>query len=108
METVTSPGKLISQEIMDREKKYVLQNYGRYPLALERQYEANWQPVVLPDGQGNSLYELLTRAGVPPRYPRPQPVSTRRLQLATALALAVALAIGVSLHQLLWPRARWF
>ena len=31
-----TPGQIAAQEIMEREKKYLLQNYARYPLALDR------------------------------------------------------------------------
>ena len=58
-EPVTSPGKLISQEIMDREKKYVLQNYGRYPLALDR-----GKGCFVFDFDGKKYLDLLSGIGV--------------------------------------------
>lgn len=59
MEPVTSPGQLISQEIMEREKKYVLQNYGRYPLALDR-----GKGCFLFDFNGKRYLDLLSGIGV--------------------------------------------
>ncbi len=55
----TSPGQLISQEIMEREKKYVLQNYGRYPLALDR-----GKGCFVFDFEGKKYLDLLSGIGV--------------------------------------------
>lgn len=59
MEPVTSPGQLVSQEIMEREKKYVLQNYGRYPLALDR-----GKGCFVYDFEGKKYLDLLSGIGV--------------------------------------------
>ena len=55
----TSPGQLISQEIMEREKKYLLQNYGRYPLALDR-----GKGCFVFDFAGKKYLDLLSGIGV--------------------------------------------
>jgi acetylornithine/N-succinyldiaminopimelate aminotransferase len=59
MDPATSPGQLISQEIMEREKKYVLQNYGRYPLALDR-----GKGCFVIDFEGRKYLDLLSGIGV--------------------------------------------
>jgi predicted acetylornithine/succinylornithine family transaminase len=59
VEPVTSPGQLISHEIMEREKKYVLQNYGRYPLALDR-----GKGCFVVDFEGKRYLDLLSGIGV--------------------------------------------
>ncbi len=55
----TTPGQLISQEIMEREKKYVLQTYGRYPLALDR-----GKGCFVFDFEGKKYLDLLSGIGV--------------------------------------------
>lgn len=55
----TTPGQLISQEIMEREKKYVLQNYARYPLALDR-----GKGCFVFDFEGRKYLDLLSGIGV--------------------------------------------
>src|SRR5260221_9508526 len=55
METAAS----ITQEVMDLEKEYLLQNYARYPLVLERG-EGAW----LWDTEGNRYLDFITGIGV--------------------------------------------
>ena len=59
MEPAVSPGQLITQEIMEREKAYVLQNYGRYPLALDR-----GKGCFVFDFSGKKYLDLLSGIGV--------------------------------------------
>jgi acetylornithine/N-succinyldiaminopimelate aminotransferase len=56
---VKSPGQLIAQEIMEREKKFLLQNYGRYPLALDR-----GKGCFVSDFEGKKYLDLLSGIGV--------------------------------------------
>jgi hypothetical protein len=70
---------------------------SRYPLALERARQANWEPMVYAE-QSRSLYELRVEAGPPPDYPRPRPVSSRARDLAASFAAVLALLLGVGLH----------
>lgn len=56
---VQSPGQLIAHEIMEREKQYVLQNYGRYPLALDR-----GKGCYVYDFDGRRYLDLLSGIGV--------------------------------------------
>jgi predicted acetylornithine/succinylornithine family transaminase len=55
METVVS----VTQEVMDLEKHYLLQNYGRYPLVLDRG-EGVW----LIDVEGKRYLDLISGIGV--------------------------------------------
>ncbi len=73
---------------------------SRYPLALEKAYQANWQPLVYAE-HARSLYDLRVEAGPPPDYPRPQPVSRRALEWAGSLALVLAFLLGLGLADLL-------
>ena len=56
---VHSPGQLIAHEIMEREKQYLLQNYGRYPLALDR-----GKGCYVYDFDGRRYLDLLSGIGV--------------------------------------------
>jgi hypothetical protein len=70
---------------------------SRYPLALERAYQANWQPLVDSE-QSRSLYELRVEAGSPPDYPRPRAVSRRASDLGASLGFVIALLLGLGLR----------
>ena len=59
VEPAASPGQLITQEIIEREKKYVLQNYSRYPLALDR-----GKGCFVFDFSGRKYLDLLSGIGV--------------------------------------------
>ncbi len=57
--TPLTPGQIAAQEIMEREKKYLLQNYGRYPLALDR-----GKGCFVFDFDGKKYLDLLSGIGV--------------------------------------------
>lgn len=59
MEPVTPAPSDRAQEIIEREKKYVLQNYGRYPLALDR-----GKGCFVYDFSGRKYLDLLSGIGV--------------------------------------------
>ena len=53
------PAQDVSQTIVEREKQYLLQNYGRYPLALDR-----GKGVYVYDFSGKRYLDLITGIGV--------------------------------------------
>jgi Zn-dependent protease with chaperone function len=68
---------------------------GAYARALEKLYEFNRVPAVMP-GKGRThphLYDRLVAAGCPPDYPRPRPPSVWIAWLSVALAAGIALAV---------------
>ncbi len=73
---------------------------GVYARALERLYERNLAPAVMPGKSGTHphLYDRLLAAGVTPAYPRPAPPQQRReLALGTLVLVSVAGALTLAL-----------
>jgi Zn-dependent protease with chaperone function len=71
---------------------------GLYARALEKLYEANLAPAVMP-GKGGShphLYDRLTDAGVTPTYERPSPPSRWRAIVPLLLMLVIAVVAIVA------------
>ena len=68
---------------------------GAYARALERVYELNLVPAVMPGRQVHPhLYDRLVEAGVTPSYPRPDPPAWWRARMPSLLAIT---ALSLSL-----------
>jgi Zn-dependent protease with chaperone function len=76
---------------------------GTYARALERLYEINLVPAVMPGKRRPHphLYDRLITAGVPPSYPRPLPPSSDRRFVATLVTIAIALVLYGTMFKVL-------
>jgi len=70
---------------------------GTYARALERLYQINQMPAVMPGKRTHpNLYDRLLAAGVTPAYPRPAAPARLTWQLCVVMLLLVASTAGVT------------